>query len=178
MTALEWFTGLLAFATLWLAFATSRMAKATKQLVALSAEPYFSLAGVDLIHTPNDRVTGKTGYAVSLTLRNPGQVRILYDVSEMSVNLASIDYPPSGFANRGGVIHPGETFTFDSPFFECAAPMAAGLTGTVDFDAWFWAIECERKRVRFKVQLKLVDVSSDGRQGRIKWVYLSGPTYT
>jgi hypothetical protein len=69
-----------------MALATHRMARATRDMVALSAEPYLSLTMLDVL--VDEKLPG---YAVRVHLKNPGQVRITYEVRNILVSVAGVD---------------------------------------------------------------------------------------
>ncbi|MGB7310927.1 MAG: hypothetical protein WBC67_17845 [Candidatus Acidiferrales bacterium] len=164
-------TLIFAGATVWLAIATQRMARATRELLALSAEPYFSFAGIDILMITGD----PKGYAARLRLRNPGQIRITYEVQDIIMSVSDIDYPPTAFVNSGGVIHPGEEIQFTYPQFACAVPPISGVSGALRFDGSFWASPAQRKRLTLTVQWLLVE---EENELKTRFTYLSGPTYT
>jgi hypothetical protein len=176
---LEWITGLLALMTGWLAWETRDMARATKKIATLSAEPYLSLGQVHvegrrlLANGPNSPTIG---FVVVLVLRNPGQVRICFEVKNFVVALDGKRYPPSAFDSRGGYIHPTEETNFFYPFVESSTQLTPGLTGTVEFEAAFWAVERERHSMALKVLFSIVGLE-DGKLA-VKWHYTSGPEFT
>ncbi len=175
---LEWLTGLLALMTGWLAWETRDMARATKTMAELSAEPYLSFIRLDL--APSVRPASGTqpeqrGYTFPLTLMNPGQVRVAYEVDNVLVTLDGRNYPPDAFDNRGGYIHPKEEVIFNYPFFECATPLAAGLTGFLDFDLRFWTVETKHQRLTFRLRFWVSELSDTHR--KVSWVFMTGPTY-
>lgn len=171
-------TLLLAFATVWLAVETRRMARATKEMVSLAAEPYLSFASLDLERATLLGVNGhpdRTGYVIPIKLRNPGQVRITYDVTNADVTLNGIAYPPTAFDNHNGVIHPGEETLFRYPFFECQDLPKVGLSGTLECEIGYWSLPSARNSLHFKLRFNIASIDQHHRT--VHWTYMSGPTY-
>jgi hypothetical protein len=106
-----------------------------------------------------------------LHLKNPGQIPITYEIHDILMSVSGVDYPPTTpFANTGGVVHLGEVTEFTYPEFECGVPPQSGVSGTLRFDAAFWASSAGRKRLRFTVQWFLVE---EENQLKARFTYLS-----
>lgn len=159
-----------------LAIATWRMATATQQLTEVTSAPYLTLQGFDV--TPallRNESTGveTAGVRPQLRLKNPGQVRVTYDVQKIAITLAGSDLTTTDFENHIGVIHPGEDTLFLYPFVAWSGQLSPGMSGTLDFEAQFWATPQRRQTLKLKFRFTVTGL--DPR--RIEWVYLEGPTY-
>jgi hypothetical protein len=179
MNALDYLTAFLALATAVLAYETRRMAAATKKMVDVTAAPYLAVLRVDLqpvTKLPSATNSGGQGYKVLVFLKNPGQVRVTFEVRKIVISLERVDYPAANIDNRYGVLHPEEETTFPYPFFQCSTPLHAGMSGTVDFQADFWVVENDKKSLEVSAQFNIDSLTSTGHM--VSSRFISGPKYT
>ena len=162
----------MAVLTGWMAWETRRMAKVASESLKASQQPHMSLHAMDLIQAPIAgpyATAGKLGAQITLHLKNPGNVRITYDV-ELADFVVNGDSGPRGpYDNHAGVIFPGEVHGFRLPPLVLNAPLSMPATGTLTFRARYWSAPNERQTLEFTVSFV---ASTD-----MKWVFQNGPTY-
>ena len=166
----------LAVATVWLAVATHIMAKATREAVALQAQPFLAVEGIvlELGQAANIATGSPTGMSrLALHLSNPGQVRIMYEVEAFNVTFNESAVQAPTFLTRRGVIHPKAQAHFYYPSIQFSGQLRPGLTGEVMFKIAYWATLHEVHHVSGRIQYTLQSVEP----GRIGWLYLEGPDY-
>ena len=168
----DWVTGLMAVLTGWMAWETRRMAKVASESLKESRQPYLSLHAVDLTQAPiggSHPTAGMLGAQITLHLKNPGQVRVNYDVEIANFDINGNAGPGGPYDNHAGVIFPGELHEFRLPPLVLSAPLPMPATGTLSFRARYWAVQNERHTIEFTISFLA--------SANMKWVYKSGPTY-
>jgi len=175
----NWLTLGLGAATTWMAIATQRMAVATRMMSELEARPYLAFVALDLNQQMKEPTAFQperpNGLQPSIRLRNPGRVRITYDVHEIDFTLNGKHYPAKNFANHMGIIHPDETVVFLHPLIPTDFVIAPGMVGELGVKVMFWATPDRRDTLSFRMQFSLGRV--DGKIS-ISFVFLEGPTYS
>ena len=169
-------TLVLAVGTVWLAVATHRMAKATRQAVALQAEPYFAVDGINLTFitgAPDAPRPVVSAARVVLLLSNPGQVRITYDAELVNATVGGIGFWDQQFSTRRGVIHPKTQLQFYCPPIQLQSPPRVGLSGEVQFTIAYWVTLYEVHRLTGHLTFTYVSAEA----GRVEWLWLRGPSY-
>jgi hypothetical protein len=171
----DWITLAMAVLTGWMAWETRRMAKVASDSLLAAQQPYMSLHAVDLsqgkIAGPHS-TAGSLGVQITLQLKNPGSVRINYDVELADFTIAGHLGPRGPYDNHAGVIFPGDVHGFRLPPLVLPSPLplsTTGVTGTLTFRARYWATPNERRTLDFTIGFV---ASAD-----LKWVYQRGPTY-
>jgi hypothetical protein len=171
-SATDWVTLAMAVFTAWMAWETRRLAKVATDSLRESRQPQLSLHAIDFLQAtiagpyPN---AGLLGAQLTLQLKNPGHVRIVYDVEIADVVINGISGPPGPYDTHSGVIFPDEIHGFRLPPIPLGEPLPNGATGTLNFRVLFRANPNERASLAFTVGFV---ISSD-----VKWAYQSGPTY-
>ena len=175
----NWLMAGLAAVTGWMANETRKMAASTREMAKLDAEPYLSFVAIDIKNlamqtSPTEKAKA---YAIhpSVRLRNPGRVRITYDIQEFDITLRGIHCPSSNFDSRMGVLHPGEESTFFYPMIPSDVAMTPGDNGQCTLKVMFWRSLSERHILSLKVRFHLEQI---GNNVQIAWFYLESPTYT
>lgn len=157
--------------TAWMAWETRRMAKVASDSLKASREPQLCLHTVDLHQGPIAGpypTAGSLGAQITVQLKNPGQVRINYDVEQADLVLDGNPGSRGPYDNHAGVIFPGDTNQFRLPPVLLKSPLASGATGTLAFRVRYWSHPNERYSLEFTIGF----IASN-----MKWVYQRGPTY-
>src|SRR5262245_21320566 len=92
-TTLNVLTAILAVATVWLAVATQLMARSTRRAVELEATPYLSFAEprvvIGKMPATVPEVDRRSSVRLGIAFRNPGKVRVQYEVRSLRMTLNS-----------------------------------------------------------------------------------------
>ena len=142
-------TAVLAVATVWLAIATQLMARSTKRAVELEATPYLSFVEPRIVigkmpPTVPD-AERKSSVRLGVALRNPGKVRVQYEVSALRMTLNSVTVENPTFNTAGSYIFPGEIGVFWYGTLQIKGDVAAPSHGTAEFEVLYWAADSSRK---------------------------------
>jgi hypothetical protein len=148
-TLLNVLTAVLAVATVWLAIATQLMARATKQALELEATPYLTFAGPHIVVgkmplTVPDAERAST-VRLGLGLRNPGKVRVQYEISTIRMTLNALTIENPTFTSHGSYIFPGETGVFWYGTLQVNGDLIVPSQGTAEFEVLYWAADSKRK---------------------------------
>lgn len=152
------------------------MAIATKQLVALEAQPYLALKEVIL---KRGVITGpevqNPFINVELRLANPGKVLVRYRMASLHVELhGQAGAPDSAFTNRGGAIHPGSETMFMFPSIKLPHDVPSPIQGKLELDIRYWSIPGDEKFMKATLDLHVHLVPNFD----YRWIYASGPIYS
>jgi hypothetical protein len=154
------------------------MARSTREMVELESLPYLSFVEMSFEQKMKEATAFRPelpdGLRPIVRLRNPGRVRVIYDVHEVSFSLEGKHYPAGNFDNHIGVVHPGETATFFYPVMNTGSVIAPGMTGELGIKLLFWRSPDRRERLSFK--LRFYVALSDGKN-LVSFVFLEGPSY-
>jgi hypothetical protein len=168
----EWVTAAVAVFTAWMAWETRKTAKAAAASVEAAQQPHLSLQTIDFAQGPiggPHPAAGQLGAQLTLGLKNPGQVRIVYDVEMADLTLNGAASPPGPYDNHSGVIFPGDVHGFRLPPMPLSSALPHGTTGTLKCRVKYWADPNKRASLECTV---MFIVSAD-----VKWTYQSGPKY-
>jgi hypothetical protein len=142
-TILNILTGLLAVATVWLAVATHLMARATKRAVELEATPYLSFAEPRVVvgRTPSTvpEAERKSSIRLGIALRNPGKIRVQYQVRTLRMTFNSLTVENPVFNTTGSYVFPGETSVYWYGTLQVAGDVKPPNYGTAEFEVAYWA---------------------------------------
>lgn len=171
-SSIELLTLAVAAFTGWMAWETRKVAKVAAASQEMALQPHMSLHSIDiaqgLIAGPYPNA-GKFGAQLALGLKNPGQVRIVYDVEVADMILNGEAGPQGPYDNHASVIFPGDVHTFRLPAMPVSGPLPHGTTGTLKFRAKYWADPNKRSSLECNVGFV---VSTD-----VKWAYQGAPKY-
>jgi hypothetical protein len=175
----NWLTFGLGAVTAWMAIATQRMAAATRKMAALEAQPYLAFVAMDLNQKMKEATAFQPerpdGLQPSVRFRNPGRVRITYDVHEIDFIFEGKHYPAKNFANHLGVIHPDETASFIHPVVPTDFVIAPGMSGQLGLKVVFWATPDSRQTLSLRLRFDLGRVEG---KIHISYLFLEGPDYS
>jgi hypothetical protein len=175
----NWLTFGLGAATTWMAIATQKMAAATRKVAELEAQPYLAFVHIGLNQQMKEATAFQperpNGLQPSVLLRNPGRVRITYDVHEIDFILEGIHYPAKNFANHLGVVHPDETVTFLHPVVPTDFVIAPGMSGQLGLKVMFWATPGNRQTLSLRIRFDLGRIEG---KIHVSYVFLEGPDYS
>ena len=166
----------LAVSTVWLAVATHSMAKATRDAVAIQAQPFLAVDGLSLgLGQAAEPVPGAPAgiSRLALLLSNPGQVLVHYEVESLDVTFNGSKVSAPAFHTRRGVVHPKAQAQFFYPTIAFAETLRPGMSGEVDFKIAYWASLYAVLHVTGRMQYVLQTIEP----GRMEWIYLDGPHY-
>lgn len=170
-------TLVLAVGTVWLAIATHGMASATREAVALQAQPYLAIDGVvlgfvNLLDQPSK--SPAQAVRVALLISNPGQVRVTYEVEEIHSTFEGEGASNSGLLTRRSIVHPKAQLQFFCPLIPFGLPSKAGQAGEVAFKIAYWASLHKVNHVEGRLKFTYSNVET----GRVEWLWLEGPSYS
>lgn len=148
-TTLNILTGLLAAATVWLAVATHLMARATKRAIELEATPYLSFAEPRIVVAKNPdtvpEAERRSSVRLGIALRNPGKVRVQFEVRSIRMTFASLTVENPTFHTAGGYIFPGESSVYWYGTLPVAGDVNPPAHGTAEFEVAYWAGDGQAK---------------------------------
>lgn len=168
----NWVTLAMTVLTGWMAYETRRMAKVASDSLKASRQPHLALHSIDVAQGPISgpaSTANQLGAQITLQLRNPGQVRLTYDVEVADFIINGADGPRGPYENHVGVIFPGDMHAFRLPAIPLAYPLPDGATGTLNFRVRYWAAANERFSLEFTISFMI--------SAEVKWAYQRGPVY-
>lgn len=172
-------TAIVCAVTAWMAWETRKLARSTREMAELESLPDLSLFELGFEQKMKEatpfRPERPDGLRPLIRLRNPGRVRVIYDVHEVFFSLEGKAYPVKNFDNHEGVVHAGETATFLFPVLNTGFVLAPGMSGQLGIKLLFWRSADRRERLSFKLRF---DVARAGSNIVTSFVFLEGPTYT
>jgi hypothetical protein len=175
-------TGLLAAVTAWMAIATQKMASATREMLKRDAEPQLYLCAVNARTVYKGGGLGSelrvVGVQPSFTLRNPGRVRVSYEIERMEITLKGREWPREVGFELSNVLHADQEMSiFHSPI-PSDAPMGPGETGICSLIVAFWKAPKERHKFTLKVRFSMEKVSDNEKVASLcRWLFVEPPTY-
>lgn len=148
-TVLNVLTAILAVATVWLAVATQHMARATKRAVALEATPYLSFVEPRIVigKMPDTvaEADRRSSVRLGIALRNPGKVRVQYEVRTLRMTLNSLTIESPTFNTAGGYIFPGEVGVYWYGTIQVKGDITAPSHGTAEFEVLYWSSDAQQR---------------------------------
>jgi len=176
---LNWLTLALAGVTAWMAFATQKMALATREMAKLDAEPYLSFSSIDVRtigrRAAPDHPLKIVGLQPLVCLKNPGRVRISYEIEKIDFTLKGKHYPLEKGNDLSNVLHPGETISNFYSMIPSDIALGPGDGGLCSLIIAFWRIPEERHALSMAIRFTF---EKTGDELRIGWRYIDGPAYT
>lgn len=154
------------------------MSAAAQATVELDSTPYFSFTGITLNQvTAIRQLTAEQKHYVQLVLsfKNPGRVRLVYDVERADLVFCEKAVPLGQYDSHSGVLHPDEANTFFIPDALLERPLHGGDTTTLNLSVRYWSQAANRHLL--KVTIKVTVLSVDAGTINAKWTFASGPSY-
>jgi hypothetical protein len=172
-------TFILGCMTAWMAFATQKMASATREMAKLDGEPYLSFSSVDIRtvgrRTAPDQPLKIVGLQPFVCLKNPGRVRISYEIEKIDFTLKGKHYPLEKGNDLSNVLHPGEVISNFYSMIPSDIALGPGDGGLCSLVVAFWRIPVERHVLSLSIRFTFEKTGDDLKIG---WRYIEGPTYT
>lgn len=175
-TTTNYLTLLLAITTVWLGFATHSMAKSTREAVELQSRSYFSIDGIQIrtgsLITPGSDVS-KGLIEVAVSISNPGQVLIYYEIEEFKASYKdeTIDNPT--FLTLRNVLHPNAKSQYFYPTILLKEQMVIG-SGVVSLKIGFWSTLHTIHHVTAIINYQLLSIEPLN----VDWRFSNGPIYS
>lgn len=163
-------TAFLGIVTAWMAYATQTMAKAAKQSIEADSTPYFAFAGLSFIPTMELDAQGqpwKKGVKLSVVLRNPGKVRVRYEMRHLRMTLNGTTLEGVQWANTGLYVHPSEDTMFHYGHLQPSAGMSSVSQGTAEIELSFWGADETQK---YQLTQHLTFILMEGDVWQHQWV--------
>lgn len=169
-------TSLVALVTVWMAVETRRMARTAQDALLLESRPYLSFDGLQIERAVIQTIASPEGdpsLRVSIRLRNPGRVRVVYEVQQMLLELEGDPAPAAIFETTGGVLHPDEQNLYYYSWVLADRGRALWQNGAVDFRVAYWATPGRKETLAAKVLFIIKGTDPLNWD----WHYKHGPTY-